>query len=228
MLLVPDASRYWIDPFMRETTLVLIADVVDPITKEGYWLDPRGIARRAESYVKFTGLADTVNFGPEAEFFVFDDVRFQNEGHAAGFSLDSPEAIWNTNDQRNTNLGYHIRNKEGYVPLPPLDLLVDFRGEVANELKKGGINVECHHHEVATAGQCEIDFRYATLLGTADNLQLFKYTVRNVAQRRVQYRFSICRRCDDEHISGVHHNLRCSATFSSAPCPVQLSSNSIP
>src|SRR5882762_6816035 len=109
MLLVPDPSRYWIDPFMKETTLVLIADVVDPITKEGYWLDPRGIARRAESYLKFTGLADTVNFGPEAEFFVFNDVRFQNEGQSAGFSLDSPEATWNTNDQRSTNLGYHIR-----------------------------------------------------------------------------------------------------------------------
>jgi len=183
MLLVPDASRYWIDPFMSELTLCLIADVVDPITKEGYWLDPRGVAGRAESYLKFTGLADTVNFGPEAEFFVFSEVRFQNDGQAAGFSLDSPEAIWNTNDQRGANLGYHIRNKEGYVPLPPLDSLVDFRSEVANELKKGGINVECHHHEVATAGQCEIDFRYATLLSTADNLQLFKYTVRNVALR---------------------------------------------
>jgi glutamine synthetase len=185
MLLVPDASRYWIDPFMTETTLCLIADVVDPITKSGYWLDPRGIARRAESYLKSTGLADTINFGPEAEFFVFSDVRFQNEGQAAGFSLDSPEAIWNTNAQGGApNLGYHIRNKEGYVPLPPLDSLVDFRSEVANELKKGGIDVECHHHEVATAGQCEIDFRYSTLLGTADNLQLFKYTVRNVAQRQ--------------------------------------------
>src|ERR1700730_14547578 len=184
MLLVPDAYRYWIDPFMRETTLCLIADVVDPITKEGYWLDPRGSARRAESYLKFTGLADTVNFGPEAEFFVFNDVRFQNEGQAAGFSIDSPEALWNTNSQNGVpNLGYHIRNKEGYVPLPPLDSLQDFRSEVANELKKGGINVECHHHEVGTAGQCELDFLCSPLLVAADNLQLFKYTVRNVAQR---------------------------------------------
>src|SRR2546425_3101802 len=185
MLLVPDAYRYWIDPFMAEKTLCLIADVVDPITKEGYWLDPRGVARRAESYLKFTGIADIVNFGPEAEFFVFNDVRFQNEGHSAGFSIDTPEAIWNTNSQNgNSNLGYHIRNKEGYVPLPPLDTLQDFRSEVANELKKAGIQVECHHHEVATAGQCEIDFRYSTLIGTADNLQIFKYTVRNVAQRQ--------------------------------------------
>ncbi|HEX8771981.1 MAG TPA: type I glutamate--ammonia ligase [Pyrinomonadaceae bacterium] len=184
MLLIPDAYRYWVDPFMGEKTLCLIADVVDPITKKGYWLDPRAVGHRAESYLKFTGLADTVYFGPEAEFFVFNDVRFQNEGQAAGFSLDSPEAIWNTNTQNGSpNLGYHIRNKEGYVPLPPLDSLQDFRSEVAGELKKTGIQVECHHHEVATAGQCEIDFRYSTLTGTADNLQIFKYTVRNVAQR---------------------------------------------
>ena len=184
MLLVPDPYRYWIDPFMKEKTLCLIADVVDPVTKEGYWLDPRGLARRAEAYLKFTGIADTVNFGPEAEFFVFDDVRFHNEQHSAGYFLDNAEAIWNTNGQNgNSNLGYHIRNKEGYVPLPPLDSLQDFRSEVALELERAGIQVECHHHEVATAGQCEIDFRYASLLGTADNLQIFKYTVRNVAHR---------------------------------------------
>ncbi len=185
MLLVPDPTRYWMDPFMSEKTLCFVADVVDPITKEGYWLDPRGVARRAESYLKFTGIADTINFGPEAEFFVFNDVRFHNDAHTAGFSLDNPEAAWNTNGQNgNSNLGYHIRHKEGYVPLPPLDTLQDFRSVVANELKKAGITVECHHHEVATAGQCEIDFRYSTLLGTADNLQIFKYTVRNVAHQQ--------------------------------------------
>ena len=184
MLLVPDPYRYWLDPFMADKTLCLVADVVDPITKEGYWLDPRGVARRAESYLKFTGIADIANFGPEAEFFVFDDVRFHNDPNTAGFSLDNPEATWNSKGKDGApSLGYHIRNKEGYVPLPPLDTLQDFRAEVANELKKVGIQVECHHHEVATAGQCEIDFRYSTLLGTADNLQIFKYTVRNVAHR---------------------------------------------
>ena len=184
MLLVPDPSRYWLDAFMGEKTLCLIADVIDPITRQGYWLDPRGVGRRAETYLKFTGVADTVYFGPEAEFFVFDEVHFHNDGHTAGYSLDSPEAIWNTNGQNgNGNKGYHIRNKEGYVPLPPLDTLQDFRSDVATELKKVGIQVECHHHEVATAGQCEIDFRYSTLIGTADNLQLFKYTVRNIAQK---------------------------------------------
>ncbi|HEV7858958.1 MAG TPA: type I glutamate--ammonia ligase [Pyrinomonadaceae bacterium] len=184
MLLVPDPYRYWTDAFMGQKTLCLIADVVDPITKQGYWLDPRAVARRAESYLKFTGLADTINFGPEAEFFVFDEVRFYNEPNAAGYALDNAEAAWNSDGgSGNTNLGYHIRTKEGYVPLPPLDTLQDFRSEVATELKRVGIQVECHHHEVAAAGQCEIDFRYSTLLGTADNLQLFKYTVRNVARR---------------------------------------------
>ena len=184
MLLVPDAGRSWIDPFMREKTLCLIADVVDPVTKEGYWLDPRAVARRAESYLRFTGIADTVNFGPEAEFFVFDDVRFHNDQNSAGYSLDNAEGAWNSRGREgSSSLGYHIRNKEGYVPLPPLDTLQDFRSEVALELEKTGIQVECHHHEVATAGQCEIDFRYSTMLGTADNLQVFKYTVRNVAHR---------------------------------------------
>ena len=184
MLLVPDATRFWIDPFMSEKTVCFVADVVDPITKEGYGLDPRSVAQRAESYLRFTGIADTVNFGPEAEFFVFDDVRFHNDPHTAGFSLDHPEATWNSRGREGApSLGYHIRNKEGYVPLPPLDTLQDFRAEVANELKKAGIQVECHHHEVATAGQCEIDFRYSTMLGTADNLQILKYTVRNVARR---------------------------------------------
>jgi glutamine synthetase len=184
MLLVPDPYRYWTDGFMGAKTLCLVADVVDPITKQGYSLDPRAVARRAESYLKFTGIADTINFGPEAEFFVFDEVRFYNEQNAAGYALDNSEAAWNSDGgSGNTNLGFHIRNKEGYVPLPPLDTLQDFRSEVSTELKRVGIQVECHHHEVAAAGQCEIDFRYSTLLGTADNLQLFKYTVRNVARR---------------------------------------------
>ncbi len=183
MLLVPDPSRQWIDPFMAEKTMCLVADVVDPVTKEGYWLDPRGVARRAESYLKFTGIADTINIGPEAEFFVFDDVRFQNDPHSSGYSFDSQEAHWNTNTQNGKpNSGYHIRNKEGYVPLPPVDSLHDFRSDVAGELKRAGITVECHHHEVAPM-QCEIDFRYSNLLGTADNLQIFKHTVRNVAHR---------------------------------------------
>src|SRR6185295_7592216 len=133
-------------------TLCLIGSAVDPITKEGYAFDPRSVAHRAESYLKFTGLADTAYYGPEAEF-------------------------------SGSNLGYRIRPKEGYVPCAPTDSLVDLRSEISLTLGKCGVTVECHHHEVATAGQCEIDFRYSTLLGTADNLQIFKYVVRNTAHQ---------------------------------------------
>lgn len=184
MLLVPDPTRFWIDPFAEETTLCLIANVVDPITKEGYGLDPRSVAVRAESYLKFTGLADTVYFGPEAEFFVFDQVRFHNNQNSAGYSIDSEEGHWNTGregDIENPNYGFHVRAKEGYVPVAPLDTLIDLRNTISSVLAEVGITVECHHHEVATAGQCEIDFRFSNLLHTADNLMLFKYVVKNTA-----------------------------------------------
>ena len=187
MLLVPDASRSWMDPFAEQPTLCLIGRAVEPTTKQGYSFDPRSVAERAESYLKFTGLADTAYFGPEAEFFVFDSVKFHNEQNSAGFSLDSDEAHWNSGREANefsgTNLGYRIRPKEGYVPVAPIDSLGDLRSEISLTLGKCGVTVECHHHEVATAGQCEIDFRYSTMLGTADNLQIFKYVVRNTAHQ---------------------------------------------
>ncbi len=184
MLLIPDASRFWIDPFTEETTLCLIANVVEPITKDGYQFDPRSVAVRAESYLKFTGIADTVNVGPEAEFFVFDEAKFHNEQWSAGFTVNSEEGHWNSGrggDPDNPNFGYHIRPKEGYVPVAPMDSLIDLRNAISNTLGNVGIEVECHHHEVATAGQCEIDFRFSNLLHTADNLMLFKYVVKNTA-----------------------------------------------
>ncbi|MGH9915260.1 MAG: type I glutamate--ammonia ligase, partial [Pyrinomonadaceae bacterium] len=183
MLLVPDPSRYWIDSFLAARTLCLIADVVEPISRQGYPFDPRAVARRAEAYLESTGIGDTAYFGPEAEFFVFDQVSYYNEPQASGYSVNNKEGFWNSSaPDGSPTLGFHIRAKEGYVPLPPLDTLADFRSSVSLELKKVGISVECHHHEVATAGQCEIDFRFSNLLHTADNLQLFKYTVRNVAR----------------------------------------------
>jgi glutamine synthetase len=181
MLLIPDTSRFWIDQFMDRPTLCIATDVVDPITRESYWLDPRALAKRAESYLKFTGIADTVYFGPEAEFFIFDNVSFHNENHSSGATVDSSEGWWNTGKDANKT-GWAIRGKEGYVPCPPLDSIHNIRSEIAAKLKDVGLTVECHHHEVATAGQCEIDFRYSTLLGTADNLMIFKYTVKNVAR----------------------------------------------
>ena len=184
MLLVPDPSRYWIDPFADDTTLCLIANVVEPITKDGYGLDPRSVAVRAESYLRFTGIADTIFVGPEAEFFVFDDVRFNNDQNSAGYTLNSEEGHWNSGragGDANPNTGYHIRPKEGYVPVGPMDTLIDLRNTISNLLGEVGIDVECHHHEVATAGQCEIDFRFSNLLHTADNVMLFKYIVKNTA-----------------------------------------------
>lgn len=182
MLLIPDTSRFWIDPFMERPTLCIVTDVVDPITRESYWLDPRALAKRAESYLKFTGVADTVYFGPEAEFFIFDNLTFNNENHSFGVHIESSEGWWNTGTGGANKSGWAIRGKEGYVPCPPLDSIHNIRSEIAARLKDVGLTVECHHHEVATAGQCEIDFRYSTMLNTADNLMLFKYTVKNVAK----------------------------------------------
>ncbi len=180
MLMIPDPTRFWIDPFFEEPTLCMFAHIVDPLTKEGYGLDPRSVARRAEAYLNFTGIADTAFFGPEAEFFVFDKVSYHNQPHSAGYSFESGEGHWNSGREED-NLGYRIRQKEGYVPLPPLDSLHDLRSDISQNLQDVGIEPECHHHEVASGGQCEIDFRFSTLLGTADNVMLFKYIVRNTA-----------------------------------------------
>src|SRR6059058_4538269 len=143
MLLVPDASRFWMDPFSEEPTLCLIANSVDPITRQGYANDPRLVAMRAESYLKSTGLADTAYFGPEAEFFVFDSVKFHNDQQSAGYAIDSDEGHWNTgrdaNEFQGSNLGYRIRAKEGYVPVPPADSLSDLRSEISLTLAKCGV-----------------------------------------------------------------------------------------
>ncbi len=180
MLLVPDPSRFWIDPFFEEPTLCLFADAIEPLTHQGYIYDPRSVAERAEAYLRSTGLADVAYFGPEAEFFVFDHVSFLNEPHHAFFRFESGEGNW-TSDNPDENLGFRIRTKEGYVPVPPFDSLQDLRSEIALNLEAVGISPECHHHEVASGGQCEIDFRFASMLTTADNLMLFKYIVRNTA-----------------------------------------------
>jgi glutamine synthetase len=180
MLLIPDPERFWIDPFYEEPTLCMFAGVVDPISKEAYDLDPRSVAARAESYLRFTKLADQVFFGPEAEFFIFDNVSYYNEVNRAGYEFDSSEGAWSSG-KPDQNLGYRIRYKEGYVPLPPVDRLHDLRSDIVQNLQAVGIEPEMHHHEVASGGQCEIDFRYSTMLTTADNLMLFKNIVKNTA-----------------------------------------------
>jgi glutamine synthetase len=180
MLLVPDSQRFWLDPFFEEPTLCMFANIVDPLTKQGYEMDPRAVAVRAENYLRQTAIGDYCYFGPEAEFFIFDHVSYYNETNSAGYRFESAEGIWSSG-RTEENLGYRIRHKEGYVPLPPVDALHDLRSDIVQNLQLVGIIPEMHHHEVASGGQCEIDFRFSTLLGTADNVMLFKYIVKNTA-----------------------------------------------
>jgi glutamine synthetase len=183
MLVIPDASTAWVDVFNAEPTLSFICDIVDPITKEPYDRDPRGIAGKAESYLKSTGIADTAFFGPEAEFFIFDDVKYHYTTNSSGHSVDSIEAHWNSGREEGPNLGYKIRAKEGYFPVAPTDTQQDIRNEMCLEMEKCGIPIERQHHEVATAGQAEIDIRFAPLKQMGDWIMYYKYIVRNVAAR---------------------------------------------
>jgi glutamine synthetase len=181
MILVPDADTAVLDPFRQHKTLNLNCYVRDPITLEPYSRDPRYVAKKAEDHLVSTGLADTAYFGPEAEFFIFDDVRFHYDQHSASHSVDSIEAAWNTARDEGPNLGYKIRYKEGYFPLPPMDQYQDLRSEMILTMERVGIDIEVQHHEVGTAGQAEIDMRFDTLLRMADKLMLYKYVVKNVA-----------------------------------------------
>jgi glutamine synthetase len=183
MLVKPVPESAFIDPFFKDKTLVLIGNICDSVTGADYTRDPRNIARKAEQYLKATRVADTVCFGPEAEFFVFDNVRFDQNSHEGFFHIDSQEAIWNSGRVENPNLGYKIRHKEGYFPVPPTDTLQDLRSEIALTLIDTGVAVECQHHESATAGQCEIDMRFETLVKMADNLLKYKYVVKNTARK---------------------------------------------
>jgi glutamine synthetase len=183
MLVMPDAATAVIDPFCAVPTLSLICNIVDPITKEEYSRDPRNIARKAEAYLKSTGIGDTVYFGPEPEFFIFDEVRYDQNQHEAYYHIDSVEAVWNSGQQAGPNLGSKIRYKEGYFPVAPLDTQQDIRTEMVQYMERVGIRVERQHHEVATAGQAEIDMRFAPLVKMADMLQWYKYVVRNVARK---------------------------------------------
>ena len=183
MLIVPDPSTAKIDPFVAKPTLSLVCNIVDPITREGYSRDPRYIAQKAEAYLKSAGIADVAYFGPEPEFFVFDDVRYASDVNHSFYAIDSNEGIWNSGREEFPNLGYKPRHKEGYFPCSPTDSLVDLRNEMVEELQKVGMHIECMHHEVATGGQCEIDMRFNSLLAMGDELQWFKYIIKNVAYR---------------------------------------------
>jgi glutamine synthetase len=182
MLLLPDPTSAMVDPFRQHKTLVINFFVHDPLTGEGYSRDPRNIARKAEAYLKSSNIGDTVYFGPEAEFYVFDDVRFETSERAGFYFIDSIEAAWNTGrEEEGGNLGYKPRYKQGYFPVPPMDHLTDLRSEMVKNLIEAGVPVEMQHHEVGTAGQGEIDIRFDTLLKQADNLMKYKYILKNTA-----------------------------------------------
>jgi len=183
MLVMPDASTAVIDPFCAVPTLSLICNIVDPITKEEYSRDPRNVARKAEAYLKSTGIGDVAYFGPEPEFFIFNDVRYDQNQHEAYYHIDSIEGVWNSGKNEGPNLGSKIRHKEGYFPVAPLDTQQDIRTEMVQYMERVGIRVERQHHEVATAGQAEIDMRFSPLVKMADMLQWYKYVVRNVARK---------------------------------------------
>jgi glutamine synthetase len=182
MLLMPDPNTCFMDPFRDVATLVMIADVVDPLTRQPYSRDARHVARRAEKYLGETGVADQAFFGAEAEFFIFDSIRFDNKENHAYYFIDSDEGRWNSGRDEH-NLGYRPRFKEGYFPVPPTDHYMDLRADMSLQLAAAGLHVECHHHEVATAGQSEIDIKFETLLRAADAMMIFKYVVRNVANQ---------------------------------------------
>jgi len=183
MLAIPDPETAFIDPFCSVPTLSLTTTIAETGTREAYNRDPRGLARRAEAYLASTGLADAAVFGPEAEFFIFDNVRFDGKANGAFYAVDAEEAIWNTGKEELPNLGYKIRHKEGYFPVAPADTQQDIRTEMCLVMEQLGLKIERHHHEVATGGQAEIDFRFDTLVKTADNLMLYKYVVKNVARK---------------------------------------------
>ena len=183
MLLMPDSSTAFVDPFTEAQTLVLIANVKDPVTGESYSRDPRYLAQKAESYLKSTKIGDTAYFGPEPEFFILDDVRF-SQGYDHGFYyIDAKEGFWNSGKDEGPNLGYKPRYKEGYFPVPPMDSHQDLRTEMMLELEAVGVDIELHHHEVGTAGQTEIDMRFDSLVSMGDKLLKYKYVVKNVARR---------------------------------------------
>ena len=183
MLAMPDPNTAFIDPFCSAPTLSLTCTIAETGTKEDYNRDPRGIAQRAEKYLQKTKLADTAVFGPEAEFFVFDNVQYDNAANGTFYNVDSVEGIWNTGQDEMPNLGYKIRHKEGYLPVSPSDTLQDMRTEMCLTMEELGVKIERQHHEVGTAGQAEIDYRFDTLVKSADAMMVYRYVVKNVARK---------------------------------------------
>lgn len=205
MVMVPDPNTAWEDPFMKEPTLSMICTIKEPRTGELYDRCPRAIATRAVEYLKATGIGDTAYFGPEAEFFVFDDVRYDQNQKSGYYYIDSVEGLWNTGrEEEGGNLGYKIRGKEGYFPVAPTDTLQDLRTEMLLTMAKCGVPIEKHHHEVATGGQCELGFRFGTLIQAADWLMTYKYCVKNVARKHGKVATFMPKPVFNDNGSGMH------------------------
>ena len=206
MLVIPDASTAQLDPFLTYVpTLSMICNIFDPITKEAYTRDPRHVAQKAEAYLLSTGIGDTAFFGPEAEFFIFDGIRFDQNAHSGYYYIDSEEGWWNTGREEGPNLGYKARHGGGYFPAPPSDSQTDIRMEMVQILQDAyGIEIEAEHHEVATAGQAEIDMKYAPLVECADHLMRFKYVVKNVARRHGKTATFMPKPIFQDNGSGMH------------------------
>jgi glutamine synthetase len=184
MLVIPDPTTAFLDPFAEAPTLVLVCNIRDPITGQSYSRDVRYIAQKAENYLKATTIGDASYFGPELEHFVFNEVRYDQSTNYGYYEIDAIEANWNAAKKNGPSLGHKLRPKEGYFPVPPADLLQDARTNMVLALEDIGVAVEAHHHEVATGGQGEIDMRFAALTRMADNVMIYKYVVKNVARQR--------------------------------------------
>ena len=204
MLAVPEAGTVCMDPFFREPTVSVIANIVDPITREDYTRDPRHVARKGEEYLKSTGIADTCYIGPEPEFFIFDEVRYEQNQYTGMYRIDSVEGAWNTGRFEEPNLGYKPSFKGGYFPVSPTDTYHDLRGEMVAEMRKVGIIVEAHHHEVATAGQAEIDMKFSPLVSISDQFMWFKYIIKNVAKRNGKTVTFMPKPVFEDNGSGMH------------------------
>jgi glutamine synthetase len=204
MLLIADAATAYVDPMLEVPTLSLVCNVLDPVTRQPYSRDPRYISQKAELYLKGTGLADMSYWGPELEFYIFDDVRYDQTAQSGYYFIDSDEGVWNTGRSENPNLGYKIRHKEGYFPVPPSDTLQDLRSKIILAMKEVGVPVEVHHHEVGTAGQGEIDMRYAPLTKMADNVMYYKYIIRNIAKKHRKVATFMPKPIFGDNGSGMH------------------------
>ena len=207
MLIIPQAETTFLDPFAALPTVNVICDIQDPITGEDYSRDPRNVARKAVNYLKSSGIADTAYFGPEAEFFIFDDVRYDQNAHEGYYHVDSVEGEWNRGRQENPNLGNKVRHKEGYFPVPPVDQMMDIRNEMMQTLIDCGLTVECQHHEVGTAGQSEIDLKYQEMILMADQMMIYKYIVKNVAYRHQKTVTFMPKPIFTDNGSGMHTHL---------------------